>query len=620
MTVSSELNRKEYAGNGVTVAFATSPVVFFDEADLEVYVVVDATGVATLKTISTHYTVSGGDGAVGTVTMLTAPATGETLVIVRNLSLVQEVDLVNNDSSDAEVIEDALDKLTMMAQQNSARLDRSFTLADSDTSGASLTLPVPTADNLIGWNSDATALENYPDIVPSAEAAAAAAVSAAAALASEIAAEAAQVAAEAAAAAAAVGNLTVNEFTGDGSDTTFTLSVTPSSETNTQVYLSGVYQEKSEYTVVGTTLTFSTAPANGVSIEVVIGGVQDIGTPSDGTVTLAKLADMSLGLGQSIINGYLSWSVSGSVLTVALKTLAGADPSSADPVKIVFRSVTATDGAPVVRTITAATSIAINDTATLGTTNSIAFRLWAVAFDDGGTVRLGLINCRSSLNVYPLAGWGIASATAEDNASDSAHVFYAGAAVSSKAYATLGYGTWESGLATAGTWSAAPTRAQLFGLGVSLPGQLVQAQRTETGAATTGTTIIPADDTIPQITEGDEYLSQAITPVSAANLLHVSAQLWLSNNVVGPHNIMAALFQDSTANALVSTIQTNHAASYQCSMWLSHRKLAGTTSALTMRVRAGGGNPGTTGINGLPGNRIHGGVANSFLEVQEIMA
>jgi microcystin-dependent protein len=169
MTVSSELNRKEYAGNDVTVAFATSPVVFFDEADLEVYVVVDATGVATLKTITTHYTVSGGSGSTGTVTMLTAPATGETLVIVRSLALLQEVDLVNNDSSDAEVLEDALDKLTMMAQQNSASIDRSFKLADSDTSGASTEIPTPEASALIGWSDDGTELQNYTtDVLDSA--------------------------------------------------------------------------------------------------------------------------------------------------------------------------------------------------------------------------------------------------------------------------------------------------------------------------------------------------------------------------------------------------------------------------------------------------------------------
>ena len=161
MTVASELNRKEYAGNGVTTAFATSPVVFFEEGDLDVYVVVDATGVATLKTITTHYTVSGGDGAVGTVTMVTAPATGETLVIVRTLDITQSTDFVNNDSSDAEVAEDTIDRLTMIAQQIDAKVDRSFVLADSDVSGASTTIPTPAASKIIGWDSAGTALQNY---------------------------------------------------------------------------------------------------------------------------------------------------------------------------------------------------------------------------------------------------------------------------------------------------------------------------------------------------------------------------------------------------------------------------------------------------------------------------
>jgi len=64
-------------------------------------------------------------------------------------------------------------------------------------------------------------------------------------------------------------DLVVDSFTGDGSDTTFTLSRQPLTENNTQVYLSGVYQQKSVYSISGTTLTFATAPANGVSIEVV---------------------------------------------------------------------------------------------------------------------------------------------------------------------------------------------------------------------------------------------------------------------------------------------------------------------------------------------------------------
>ena len=62
--------------------------------------------------------------------------------------------------------------------------------------------------------------------------------------------------------------LNVDNFSGDGSDTTFTLSLNPVHENNTQVYIDGVYQFKNTYAVSGTTLTFSSAPPNGSSIEV----------------------------------------------------------------------------------------------------------------------------------------------------------------------------------------------------------------------------------------------------------------------------------------------------------------------------------------------------------------
>jgi hypothetical protein len=86
-------------------------------------------------------------------------------------------------------------------------------------------------------------------------------------------------------------NIAVDAFSGNGSTTAFTLSGDPGSENNTQVYVSGVYQEKDTYSVSGTTLTFSTAPPTGTSnIEVVSSAPLAIGTPSDGTVTTAKLA------------------------------------------------------------------------------------------------------------------------------------------------------------------------------------------------------------------------------------------------------------------------------------------------------------------------------------------
>ena len=82
----------------------------------------------------------------------------------------------------------------------------------------------------------------------------------------------------------------VSTMTGDGSDTTLTLSADPGSENNTQVYIDGVYQPKSSYSVSGTTLTFSTAPPTGTSVEAIVGASSSAGVPSDASVTSAKLS------------------------------------------------------------------------------------------------------------------------------------------------------------------------------------------------------------------------------------------------------------------------------------------------------------------------------------------
>jgi microcystin-dependent protein len=87
-------------------------------------------------------------------------------------------------------------------------------------------------------------------------------------------------------------NVNVDVFSGNASTTAFTLSSDPSSKNNTYVSISGVYQAKSTYSVSGTTLTFSTAPPSGTSnIEIVYGTPLAIGTPSDGTVSTAKIVD-----------------------------------------------------------------------------------------------------------------------------------------------------------------------------------------------------------------------------------------------------------------------------------------------------------------------------------------
>ena len=86
------------------------------------------------------------------------------------------------------------------------------------------------------------------------------------------------------------GTSAVNQqFTGDGSTTAFTLSSAPGSENNTQIYINGVYQQKTDYTVSGTTLTFDTAPTSGDIIEVNMFTVTTLGNSDTVTEGVSNL-------------------------------------------------------------------------------------------------------------------------------------------------------------------------------------------------------------------------------------------------------------------------------------------------------------------------------------------
>lgn len=135
MTVSSATSKVQYNGNGSTTVFAYTFKVF-NQNDLTV-IVRSATGIETVKTITTHYTVSGvGSAGGGNITMLTAPASGETLTVLREQDLVQELDLVENDPFPAQSLEDALDKLTFTVQQHSEEIDRSIKASRTNTIGS----------------------------------------------------------------------------------------------------------------------------------------------------------------------------------------------------------------------------------------------------------------------------------------------------------------------------------------------------------------------------------------------------------------------------------------------------------------------------------------------------
>lgn len=149
-------------------------------------------------------------------------------------------------------------------------------------------------------------------------------------------------------------------------------------------------------------------------------------------------------------------------------------------------------------------------------------------------------------------------------------------------------------------------------------GSVVQAVNTQTGAVNTGTTVFPYDDTIPQNTEGDEYMTLTITPVNTNNKLLIEVVLVGASSNADSH-LSVGLFQDTTANALAASVgPRNGAANTITCVKFQHEMSAGTTSATTFKVRAGTLSAGTTTFNGSSAGRIFGGVMASSIRITEV--
>jgi hypothetical protein len=150
-------------------------------------------------------------------------------------------------------------------------------------------------------------------------------------------------------------------------------------------------------------------------------------------------------------------------------------------------------------------------------------------------------------------------------------------------------------------------------------GNVIQVVNFQTGVMATGTTVIPADDTIPQITEGDEYMTLAITPTNATNKLNIAVLIGCMTRSVADRYSLA-LFRDAVANSLASSMYTADVAGYESEMQISHTMIAGGTSEITFRVRMGGHTAGTTTFNGQGAVRRHGGVIASSITITEYTA
>ena len=208
MTISTTTIKNSFAGNNSTSAFTYT---FKIAAESEMQVIIrSSAGVETIKTLTTHYTVSGvGNSGGGTVTFTSGniPATGETVVLRRVTAQTQTMDLIDNDPMSADTIETAHDKSIALIQELQEQLNRSIKVSRT----ATITTPEITDDataragKLLGFDSTGNALDATIDgsgvavsATNAANSATAAANSATAAAASETAAQTAKNAAEAA--------------------------------------------------------------------------------------------------------------------------------------------------------------------------------------------------------------------------------------------------------------------------------------------------------------------------------------------------------------------------------------------------------------------------------------
>ena len=139
--------------------------------------------------------------------------------------------------------------------------------------------------------------------------------------------------------------------------------------------------------------------------------------------------------------------------------------------------------------------------------------------------------------------------------------------------------------------------------------------RSESGTVTTGTTLIPDDNTTPQISEGIAFLNLTFRPTNVNNRLIIDIVVCYAHS--SSSNFAVCLFRDSTANALATqrefkTADDTAVVSYRYSM------LAGTLTPINFKVRCGGGTAGTTTFNGRAGADVYNGTLWSSLTVTEV--
>ncbi len=168
-------------------------------------------------------------------------------------------------------------------------------------------------------------------------------------------------------------------------------------------------------------------------------------------------------------------------------------------------------------------------------------------------------------------------------------------------------------LSSGGVGATTATGARLnLGIGNTLLNYVVNI----TGAVATGTTVFGFGAGIPTNTLGDQYMAITYTPKSESSTLLIISSIFFTSSVI--NNINAALFRDSTANAIVSGTTVNRGAGDIHELLLICSQPSNSVIGTTIKLRAGGASAGTTTFNGTSGSVVYGGTLGSGIIILEI--
>lgn len=195
-------------------------------------------------------------------------------------------------------------------------------------------------------------------------------------------------------------------------------------------------------------------------------------------------------------------------------------------------------------------SLTIPSSATIGTDSGYACRLWFAIFNNAGAPALAVRKCLalSTFSIKNPVEFLVNSTTAITSGSNSTHTFYSTIAVTSQPWMWVSFATYESGLATAGTWNVSPTTISAVTQSTPRPGAVIQ-------------TVVSASSVFDTFNAGagvgiNAALYVQITPQSAAHLFETGVgqgQLYLRTGVGGANAIIYLRRTSPTAYILSST-------------------------------------------------------------------